>query len=90
MLILPTWSTLSGTLNAKIVLVVSNKSSAGILERAAKYGIKNTFIGAKDKTREAYDAEVSRALDDEGVELVLLIGYMRIVSKQFTDHWADR
>ena len=42
------------------------------------------------KDRESYDAEVTAALDAAGVEVVLMVGYMRIVSAAFTERWAHR
>jgi formyltetrahydrofolate-dependent phosphoribosylglycinamide formyltransferase len=80
----------AGRLNARIVLVVSNKADAGILDRARRHGIPATNVGAKGKTREVFDGEVTTLLEDAGVELVLLIGYMRIVSAAFCQRWADR
>lgn len=47
-------------------------------------------MSAKDKTREEYDAIVANELDSRGVELVLMIGYMRIVSKLFCDRFRNR
>ena len=74
-----------GALRGKveIALVLSNKKASGILERAAQHGIKTAHIGAAGKAREQYDTEVCAALEAAGVELVLLIGYMRIVSGEF-------
>ena len=48
------------------------------------------FIDPAGLTREEYDAEVTKALRVAGVELVLLIGYMRIVSDSFVDTWRGR
>ena len=79
-------------LNAEIVAVLSNKSQAQILEKARSLGptVTTKFLSTKDKSREDYDAECTSVLVGAGVDLVLLIGYMRIVSKDFTDYWAGR
>jgi len=77
-------------IGARVVLVVSNKADAGILDRARRYGIPATRISAKGKTREVFDAEATQLLEDAGVELVLLIGYMRILSPAFCQRWKDR
>lgn len=77
-------------LNAEIVLIVSNKKDAGILERAQNHQIPSLHLSAVGKSREEYDAIVADALDAEGVELVLMIGYMRIVSKVFCERFAFR
>lgn len=80
----------NGSLNATIVLVVSNKKDAGILEQATGKGIQSVYISSVGKTREEYDAQVTEALSKAGVQLVLMIGYMRIVSEAFTQRWENR
>jgi folate-dependent phosphoribosylglycinamide formyltransferase PurN len=80
----------AGLLIAEIVQVVSNKADAGILDRAAKHGIPARHVAVAGRDREAYDAEVSAVLEQAGVQLVLMIGYMRIVSPAFVQRWADR
>lgn len=47
-------------------------------------------IASKGKSREDFDAQVSKELEAAGVELVLLIGYMRILSLPFCKQWQDR
>jgi folate-dependent phosphoribosylglycinamide formyltransferase PurN len=80
----------SGELNAEVVAVVSNKQSAPILEKGRALGatVTTKFVSAKGLTREQYDAECTSVLVGAGVEFVLLVGYMRILSKPFTDFWA--
>jgi phosphoribosylamine--glycine ligase/phosphoribosylglycinamide formyltransferase/phosphoribosylformylglycinamidine cyclo-ligase/phosphoribosylamine--glycine ligase/phosphoribosylformylglycinamidine cyclo-ligase len=82
----------SGELHAEIVAVVSNKKSAPILEKGRGLGVTVTtkFISSKGLSRAQYDAECTATLLGAGVEFVLLIGYMRILSKPFTDFWAGR
>ncbi len=80
----------AGTLDVEIVLVVSDKQAAPILERAARHGVRALFLDPAGLTREAYDQQVSKALRDAGAELVLMIGYMRIVSDQFINTWRGR
>jgi phosphoribosylamine--glycine ligase/phosphoribosylglycinamide formyltransferase/phosphoribosylformylglycinamidine cyclo-ligase/phosphoribosylamine--glycine ligase/phosphoribosylformylglycinamidine cyclo-ligase len=79
-----------GTCNATIELVVANRSSAGILARARKHGLEAQFIGAKDKSREEYDTEVTAAFKGTNVDLVLLIGFMRILSPYFVQQWERK
>jgi len=77
-----------GDLNAQVVLVVSNKKDAGILERADKEKIRRVHLScAKGTERAEYDATVTAAMRDEGVDLVLLVGYMRITSAEFCKEW---
>jgi formyltetrahydrofolate-dependent phosphoribosylglycinamide formyltransferase len=79
-----------GELNATVAVVVSNRQQAYILERARRYGIPAVFISHKNRPREDFDREVSRALERHGVELVLLIGFMRILSAWFVRRWRNR
>jgi phosphoribosylglycinamide formyltransferase 1 len=80
----------AGALDAEIALVVSDKQSALILDRAEKHGVPALFLDPTGLKREAYDTQVSSALHEFGVELVLLIGYMRIVSAKFVETWKGR
>lgn len=80
----------AGTLNVEIVVVVSDKKTAPILERAERYGVRTLFISPAGLEREAYDQQVSDALREAGAELVLMIGYMRIVSRKFFETWRGR
>jgi phosphoribosylglycinamide formyltransferase 1 len=80
----------AGQLNAKITIVLSNKKDAGILERAAKHNIVSKYVPVNGRSREAYDEDVCRQFEAAGVQLVLMIGYMRIVSEVFTNRWRDR
>jgi folate-dependent phosphoribosylglycinamide formyltransferase PurN len=80
----------SGQLKAEIVAVVSNKSTAPILEKGRSLGATTKFISAKGFSREQYDAECTATLLKAGVDFVLLVGYMRILSKPFTDFWRGR
>lgn len=79
-----------GSCKASIELVVSNRSKAGILERAQQHGIKCQFIGAANKSREDYDALVTAAMREAKVELILLIGFMRILSPSFVQEWGNQ
>jgi phosphoribosylglycinamide formyltransferase-1 len=74
----------------KLVRVISDKVTAPILDRAAKYKIPTLFIDPKDKTREAFDDVVTAFLREDRVDLILMIGYMRIVSNAFVDTWRGR
>jgi formyltetrahydrofolate-dependent phosphoribosylglycinamide formyltransferase len=79
-------------IRAEIVAVVSNKSSAPILDKGRALGatVMTKFVSSKGLSREQYDAECTAALLGAGVEFVLLAGYMRILSKPFTDFWKGR
>lgn len=70
---------------------VSNKADAGILVKATAAGVPSLHVPcAKTTSRDEYDAAVTAALTDAGAELVLCIGWMRILSPSFCQRWAGR
>ena len=77
-------------LNARISVVVSNKKDAYILERARKHNIDAVFIDSKGKEREDFDREVSKELEKNRANLILAIGYMRILSPWFVNKWKNK
>ena len=77
-----------GNLPIEIKLVISNVKTAFALERAARHGIDSRYISHKNfDSREAFDLEVTRMLEEKGVELVILAGFMRLLSSKFVAHW---
>jgi phosphoribosylglycinamide formyltransferase-1 len=80
----------AGSLDTHIALVISDRATAPILTRAAEHDIASRFIDPKGFTREAFDQQVTDALHHEDVQLVLMIGYMRIVSPAFVAAWDGR
>ncbi len=74
----------------RVILVVSNIEAAAGLERAQAAGIATAVIPHASKTREAFDAEVDAALRAAGAELVVLAGFMRILSDGFVRDWEGR
>ncbi len=82
----------SGALHAEIVAVVSNKSDAPILEKGKSLGptVVSKFISSKGLSRSEHDAECTATLLAAGVDYVLMVGYMRIVSPSFCKFWAGR
>ena len=74
-------------LDATVEVVISNSSNAYILERATKHNIPNFFISHLNKEREQFDAQISTMLKKYKVDLVLLIGFMRILSATFCREW---
>ncbi|HLJ19521.1 MAG TPA: phosphoribosylglycinamide formyltransferase [Stellaceae bacterium] len=76
---------------AEIRLVVSNDASAQGLARAERAGIPTRVIPHKQyPDRPSFDAVVDRALEEAGIELVCLAGFMRILSDGFVERWRDR
>ena len=80
----------AGRLDAEISVVISNKKDAPALERARKHGIEAVFVDGKDKSREEFDREIIKILKEKNVELVLLIGYMRILSSEFVNEYRNK
>ena len=80
----------SGALDASVVVVVSNRNNSYILERARNYNIPNVFVPHAGKTRDEFDREITAALLQYNVDLVLLVGFMRILSAEFCRKWQDR
>ena len=79
-----------GSLDVEVAIVISDRATAPILERARNHNIQALFLDPKGNTREAYDAMVTAGLQFAGVELVLMIGYMRITSTAFVEAWRGR
>ncbi|MCH8010342.1 MAG: phosphoribosylglycinamide formyltransferase [Candidatus Marinimicrobia bacterium] len=79
-----------GELEASIEVVISNRKKAYILERARNHGIKAVIISHKGKNREDFDREMTDVLNSRGVKLILLIGFMRILSPWFCRYWESR
>jgi len=77
-------------LNAEISVVISNKEDAYALERARNHKIFAVFIDPSEKTREEFDRAASKELDACGVELILLIGYMRYMSPWFVQKYKNK
>ena len=62
-----------GQLNATISVVISNRKNAYILERAKTYNIPSVYISHKNRTRNAFDSEVSNVLDKYQIDLIRLM-----------------
>ncbi|MBI2658411.1 phosphoribosylglycinamide formyltransferase [Candidatus Woesearchaeota archaeon] len=83
-------------LNAAISVVISNKQDAIALERARKHNIKAVFIDPKkyevdgEKSRENYDRQLAKVLEENKADLILLIGYMRYTSKWFVNKFRNK
>lgn len=72
-------------------LVVSNKSDAYALTRAKAAGIPTAVVQKKEcGTREAFEAKIRAVLDANGIELIVLAGFMCILSESFTAAYPRR
>lgn len=74
----------------ELAVVISNKKNAFALERARAQGFKAVFIDPKGKTRQQYDRELAAELKKNKVNLVVLVGYMRILSPEFVRTFPRR
>ncbi|MGV6987549.1 phosphoribosylglycinamide formyltransferase [Testudinibacter sp. P80/BLE/0925] len=81
----------SGRINGKIVTVVSNKAEAYGLQRAQQAGIENrTFLRKAYADNQAMDLAIAGYLQQQQVDLIVLAGYMKILSPAFIRPFADR
>ena len=82
---------IDANLSGQIVGVISNKPEAYALERAEKSGIQTAVIEHKNyPNREAFDDVMNQQLLDWNVDLVILAGFMRILSAKFVHAWEGR
>lgn len=80
----------SGKLTSgEIVLVISNNASAFALTRAKNAGVRTCVI-TKAEYKENFETELIRAIKQAGAELIVLAGFMSILSKRFTDEFKNR
>ncbi|MDP6878248.1 MAG: phosphoribosylglycinamide formyltransferase [Candidatus Marinimicrobia bacterium] len=77
-------------INAIVNVVISNKKNAYILKRGQNHGLPSIFINHNDKKRESFDSELTSTLEKYNVELILLIGFMRILSSTFCKRWRHK
>lgn len=80
----------SGALQAEIALVISNREDAAGLETANRMGIPAVCIPSQGVERQRHDGLVAAELDRAQVDLVILAGYMRILSASFIQHFPNR
>jgi len=75
----------------KVTAVFSNKAEAYGLERARLAGAEGVFVDPKQyETREAFDKELMSQIDNYQPDLIVLAGYMRILSNEFVRHYMGR
>ena len=77
-------------IDASVKVVISNKKNAFILKRAKNHNLDEKYITHKNKTCNEFDQEVTDQLKKNDVELILLIGFMRILSNEFCQNWQDK
>ncbi|HWZ75024.1 MAG TPA: phosphoribosylglycinamide formyltransferase [Candidatus Sulfotelmatobacter sp.] len=76
--------------DTRIAVVISNKADAPGVATARARGLNTLVIASKGKPREEHDREMVAALKQNGVELVCLAGYMRLLSPWFVQQFPHR
>jgi len=77
--------------SGEIVLVLSNMKNAYALERAKNAGIKTAIVRKKDCTdANEFEDKIIEVLEENGIELIILAGFMCILSERFTSKYANR
>jgi phosphoribosylglycinamide formyltransferase-1 len=80
----------SGKLKAEIAIVISNREDAGGIAEAQRLGLKAVVLPSKGCKREEHDRAVVAALQQAGVDLVVLAGYMRLLSPWFVQQFPAK
>ncbi|YCO04466.1 phosphoribosylglycinamide formyltransferase [Vibrio sp. VNB-15] len=77
--------------NAQVAAVFSNKADAYGLERAKQFDVNGHFVEPKTfESREAFDAELMKQIDEYQPDVIILAGYMRILSSEFVSHYMGK
>ena len=77
-------------LAAQIVVILSNNQAAPILQKARAFGIPEYVVSSEGLSREAFDTKLSSLLKSFQVDLIILMGYMRILSPSFIASWRNK
>lgn len=73
-----------------IVLTLSDNEKAYALTRAANAGIKTYVVSRKQYDRKEFEKKATEILEDNGIELIVLAGFMRILGKEFIKKYENR
>ena len=77
--------------SGKIELVIANNANAFALERATKAGIKTAVVLKKELgSAEAFEQKIKDLLSENGIEIIVLAGFMAILSENFTKRYPRR
>lgn len=77
--------------SGKISLVLSNKEGTYALQRARNAGIETLVVEKKSCLDQAdFESKIIKALDERGIQLIVLAGFMSILSADFTSHYENR
>lgn len=77
--------------SGEIVLVVASNAGAYALERAKKAGVPSVVCSRKELgTQAAFEAAINAALAEYKIDMIILAGFMSILSERFTSAWPER
>ncbi len=76
--------------SGEITLVISNKPGVYALERAKKAGVEGIVINKKDLGQEAFEAELIRLLEEKQIDLIVLAGFLCILTESFVSKYPNR
>ena len=77
--------------HAEITLVISSSPSAYALERAKKAGVETVTVSRKQcGSQEAFEKKIQEELEAHGIGLIVLAGFLSILSADFTKRWPER
>jgi phosphoribosylglycinamide formyltransferase-1 len=80
-----------GKINAELALVVSDNKSAYALKRAKRAKIKTVVVEAKNfSSRENYDTEIVKILEQENIDFIVLAGFMRIITPVLINKFRNK
>jgi phosphoribosylglycinamide formyltransferase-1 len=79
-----------GEIKANIALMVCDNLQAYALKRAESEGIKRLFVQTRDRSKNEYEAEIIKNLEQEKIGLICLAGYMRLLSPQFVQKYPNQ
>ena len=82
----------SGVLRSgEIVLVLSSSKTAYALTRAENAGVKGIWVSRKEEgSQEAFEEKISKILSEEKIDMIVLAGFLTILSAEFTKKWPER
>lgn len=81
----------AGKINsAEVALVIADREGAYAIQRAEARGVKTAVLNFKELGRETFESSLTALLDENGIELIVLAGFMRILSAAFTSRYEGR
>ena len=76
--------------HGEIVLVIASNETAYALTRAANHGVPGVAVPRKQMTQEAFEAAISEKLAEYDVDIIVLAGFLSILSADFVKQWPER